>query len=381
MAEHLTRPTRRTITGGVASLREGARHETPQRPRVASRVGRTGTTRASGIVPYGSGDDGASEAGKMAAISVAGLVKRFGATRALDELDLMVESGQVHGFLGPNGAGKTTTLRVLLGLLRKNAGTASMLGLDPWRDAATLHRRLAFVSGDVSLWPNLTGGEVIDLLGALRGGLDPSRRSDLIERFQLDPTKKCRAYSKGNRQKVALVAAFASDVELYLLDEPTSGLDPLMMAVFQDVARERHAAGRTLLLSSHILSEVEALCDHLTIIRAGRTADTGSFEELRHLKRTTVVVETAAPLDGLAVVPGVYDASIAGTRAEFAVDHDDLNAGLEHLVALDVCALTTSPPTPEELFLRHYTDAPVDEDAARDETPASADRVLDEAVR
>ena len=238
MAEHLTRPTRRTITGGVASLREGARHETPQRPRVASRVGRTGTTRASGIVPYGSGDDGASEAGKMAAISVAGLVKRFGATRALDELDLMVESGQVHGFLGPNGAGKTTTLRVLLGLLRKNAGTASMLGLDPWRDAATLHRRLAFVPGDVSLWPNLTGGEVIDLLGALRGGLDPSRRADLIERFQLDPTKKCRAYSKGNRQKVALVAAFASDVELYLLDEPTSGLDPLMMAVFQDVVRE-----------------------------------------------------------------------------------------------------------------------------------------------
>jgi len=295
------------------------------------------------------------------AIAVAGLVKRFGATAALDELDLTVAAGQVHGFLGPNGAGKTTTLRVLLGLLRKDAGRASVLGLDPWRDAAALHRRLAFVPGDVSLWPNLAGGEVIDLLGSLRGGLDASRRAALIERFKLDPTKRCRAYSKGNRQKVALVAAFASDVELYLLDEPTSGLDPLMMAVFQDVVRERHAAGRTVLLSSHILSEVEALCDHLTIVRGGRTADTGSFHELRHLTRTTVVVETAAPLEGLALLPGVHDARIDGTRAELSVDHDDLNALLARLVALDVRALTTSPPTLEELFLRHYQDTPAGE--------------------
>ncbi len=228
------------------------------------------------------------------AISVTGLHKRFGRHPALDGLDLDVRAGEVHGFLGPNGAGKTTTLRVLLGLLHADGGAASVLGLDPWRDAARLHRRLAFVPGDVSLWPNLTGGEVIDLLGDLRGGLDPARRAELIERFKLDPGKKCRAYSKGNRQKVALVAAFASDVELYLLDEPTSGLDPLMMAVFQDVVREANASGGTVLLSSHILSEVEALCDRLTIVRAGRTADTGTFEELRHLTRTTVAVDTAA---------------------------------------------------------------------------------------
>lgn len=293
------------------------------------------------------------------AICTAGLVKSFGPTLALDHLDLTVEAGDVHGFLGPNGAGKTTTLRILLGLLHKDAGAASVLGLDPWRDAATLHRRLAFVPGDVSLWPNLTGGEVIDLLGALRGGLVPSRRAALIDRFQFDPTKKCRAYSKGNRQKVALVAAFASDVELYLLDEPTSGLDPLMASVFQDVVRESHAAGATILLSSHILSEVEALCDHLTIIRAGRRADTGSFEELRHLTRTTVVVETAEPLDALAELPGVHDASIDHTRAEFSVDDDELNGVLGHLVKLEVRALTTSPPTLEELFLRHYEDTAI----------------------
>jgi ABC-2 type transport system ATP-binding protein len=291
-----------------------------------------------------------------AAISVKGLDKRFGSKPALDGLDLAVEAGEVHGFLGPNGAGKTTTLRILLGLLRKDTGAASVLGMDPWRDAAALHRRLAFVPGDVSLWPNLTGGEVIDLLGALRGGLDRSRRADLIERFQLDPTKKCRAYSKGNRQKVALVAAFASTLDLYLLDEPTSGLDPLMMAVFQDVVREVNAAGGTVLLSSHILSEVEALCGHLTIIRAGRTADSGAFEDLCHLTRTTVVVETAAPIDSLAWLPGVHDATIDRHRAEFSVGHADLNRVLDHLVGLGVTALTTSPPTLEELFLRHYSD-------------------------
>jgi ABC-2 type transport system ATP-binding protein len=304
------------------------------------------------------------------AIAVDGLVKSFAKTLALDHLDLAVGAGEVHGYLGPNGAGKTTTLRILLGLLHKDDGGASVLGLDPWRDVAALHRRLAFVPGDVSLWPNLTGGEVIDLLGALRGGLDRSRRASLIERFQLDPTKKCRAYSKGNRQKVALVAAFASDVELYLLDEPTSGLDPLMMSVFQDVVREAHVAGRTVLLSSHILSEVEALCDHLTIIRAGRTADSGPLEELRHLTRTTVVVETAEPTEGLAKLPGVHDASINSTRAELSVDDDELNHVLEHLVTLDVRALTTSPPTLEELFLRHYKDAAVDEPQARPEETA-----------
>jgi ABC-2 type transport system ATP-binding protein len=233
------------------------------------------------------------------AILVSGLVKNFGTTRALDHLDLTVSAGEVHGFLGPNGAGKTTTIRVLLGLLRRDGGQVSLLGGDPWRDAVSLHRRLAYVPGEVNLWPNLTGGEVIDLLGLLRGGLDRSRRADLLDRFALDPTKRCRAYSKGNRQKVALVAALAADVELYLFDEPTSGLDPLMEAVFQDVVRELRAAGRTVLLSSHILSEVEALCDRVTIVRAGRAAESGSFDQLRHLTRTSVVVETSRPVDGL----------------------------------------------------------------------------------
>jgi len=308
------------------------------------------------------------------AISVTGLHKRFGRHTALDGLDLRVRAGEVHGFLGPNGAGKTTTLRVLLGLLGADAGAASVLGFDPWRDAATLHRRLAFVPGDVSLWPNLTGGEVIDLLGALRGGMDPARRAELIERFQLDPSKKCRAYSKGNRQKVALVAAFASDAELYLLDEPTSGLDPLMMAVFQDVVREANRAGATVLLSSHILSEVESLCDGVTIVRAGRTADSGSFEELRHLTRTTVAVDTAAPLDGLALLPGVHDAAVDGTHAEFSVGHADLNRALEHLVARGVRALQTSPPTLEELFLRHYADGAELVGPNADRVPPTGDR-------
>jgi ABC-2 type transport system ATP-binding protein len=289
-----------------------------------------------------------------AAISVAGLVKRFGTTRALDGLDLTVRSGEVHGFLGPNGAGKTTTVRVLLGLLRKDGGEATLLGGDPWRDTVALHRRLAYVPGEVNLWPNLTGGEVIDLLGRLRGGLDRQRRADLLERFQLDPTKKIRAYSKGNRQKVALVAAFASDVELYLLDEPTSGLDPLMEIVFQEVVRELRNSGRTVLLSSHILAEVEALCDRVTIIRAGRATESGTFEELRHLTRTTVVVETAEPIGMLSDLPGVHDARVDRTRAQFSVDTGELNRILEHLVEYDVRALTSSPPTLEELFLRHY---------------------------
>jgi ABC-2 type transport system ATP-binding protein len=291
-----------------------------------------------------------------AAISTSGLVKRFGATRALDRLDLTVWSGEVHGFLGPNGAGKTTAVRVLLGLLRKDGGEATVLGGDPWRDAVALHRRLAYVPGEVNLWPNLTGGEVIDLLGRLRGGLDRKRRAELLERFQLDPTKKIRAYSKGNRQKVALVAAFSSDVELYLLDEPTSGLDPLMEIVFQGVVRELRESGRTVLLSSHILAEVEALCDRVTIIRAGRAAETGTFDELRHLTCTTVVVETAAPIRGLRDLPGVYDLSIDQTRARFSVDTGELNRILEHLTEFGVRSLSSAPPTLEELFMRHYGD-------------------------
>ena len=296
------------------------------------------------------------EADATTAISTYGLVKDFGTTRALDHLDMTVLAGEVHGFLGPNGAGKTTAIRILLGLLRASGGRVTLLGGDPWRDAADLHRRLAYVPGEVNLWPNLTGGEVIDLLGALRGGLVTSRRAELLDRFQLDPTKQCRAYSKGNRQKVALVAAFASDVELYMLDEPTSGLDPLMETVFQDVVRELRGQGRTVLLSSHILSEVEALCDRVTIIRDGRAAESGTFDELRHLTRTTVVVETERPLDGLTRLEGVHDVSVGPDRARFSVDAWALNGVLRHLVELDVRSLTSSPPTLEELFLRHYGD-------------------------
>ena len=291
----------------------------------------------------------------MSAIAIAGLVKYFGSrTRALDGLDLTVETGEVHGFLGPNGAGKTTTIRVLLGMLRADAGRVVLLGGDPWRDAVALHRRLAYVPGEVNLWPNLTGGEVIDLLGDLRGGLDPTRRAELLECFQLDPTKKIRAYSKGNRQKVALVAAFSSDLELYLLDEPTSGLDPLMEAVFQRCINEAKDRGRTVLLSSHILSEVEALCDRVTIIRDGRAAETGTFAELRHLTRTSVVVDTAEPLEALTTWSGVHDARVHDRHAEFSVDPSEFNGVLERLVDRDVMSMTTSPPTLEELFMRHY---------------------------
>ncbi|MEI8409071.1 MULTISPECIES: ABC transporter ATP-binding protein [unclassified Kribbella] len=291
------------------------------------------------------------------AIAVSGLVKDFGPrTRALDRLDLQVETGEVHGFLGPNGAGKTTTIRVLLGLLRADDGHVTLLGGDPWRDSVGLHRRLAYVPGEVNLWPNLTGGEVIDVLGDLRGGLDSSRRDELLERFQLDPTKKIRSYSKGNRQKVALVAAFSSDVELYLLDEPTSGLDPLMEAVFQDLVQELRADGRSVLLSSHILSEVEALCDRVTIIRAGRAAESGTFDDLRHLTRTSVVVDTAKPLESVALWPGVHDARVHDRHAELSVDPGELNHVLAHLVDLEVRSMITSPPTLEELFMRHYGD-------------------------
>ena len=301
----------------------------------------------------------------VSAIAVSGLVKDFGPrTRALDHLELAVETGEVHGFLGPNGAGKTTTIRVLLGMLRADGGRVVLLGGDPWRDKVALHRRLAYVPGEVNLWPNLTGGEVIDLLGDMRGGLDPVRREELLERFQLDPTKRIRTYSKGNRQKVALVAAFSSTVELYLLDEPTSGLDPLMEAVFQEVVQELRAAGRSVLLSSHILSEVEALCDRVTIIRSGRAAETGTFEELRHLSRTSVAVDTAAPLASVSGWPGVHDARVRDGHAEFSVDPGELNHVLERLVDLDVRTMTASPPTLEELFLRHYGEEPTSDPEA-----------------
>jgi len=292
------------------------------------------------------------------AISVSGLYKSFGQTRALDGLDLAVARGEVHGFLGPNGAGKTTTIRVLLGLLRADAGTATLLGGDPWRDAVALHRRLAYVPGEVTLWPNLSGGEVIDLLGRLRGGLNPQRRKDLIERFDLDPRKKGHAYSKGNRQKVGLIAALASDVELLLLDEPTAGLDPLMEDVFRKVIVEQvRDNGRTVLLSSHILAEVEALCDRVSIIRLGKTVETGTLTQLRHLTRTSISAELAGHPDGLAGLPGVHDLRVEDHRVRLQVDSADLDTVLRHLTRFGVRSLTSQPPTLEELFLRHYEPA------------------------
>jgi ABC-2 type transport system ATP-binding protein len=305
------------------------------------------------------------------AISISGLVKTFGSTRALDGLDLSVKTGEVHGFLGPNGSGKTTTIRVLLGLLRADAGEVSLLGRDPWRDAVALHRRLAYVPGEVSLWPNLTGGEVIDLFGRLRGDFDRRRRDDLLGRFQLDPTKKTRSYSKGNRQKVGLVAGLVSNAELLLLDEPTSGLDPLMETVFQDCIREVKAEGRTVFLSSHILAEVEALCDRLSIIRLGRVVESGTLDELRHLTRTSISAETEGPAESVADLAGVHDFRIEGMHVQFDVDTDHLDAAVRRLGELGVRSLVSRPPALEELFLRHYGD-----ELAKEHSHANGDRDL-----
>jgi ABC-2 type transport system ATP-binding protein len=291
-------------------------------------------------------------------IEVSGLRKAFGRTRALDGLDLSVSPGEVHGFLGPNGAGKTTTIRILLGLLRADGGTARLLDGDPWREATALHRRLAYVPGDVTLWPNLSGGEIIDLLGRLHGGINPKRRAELVERFALDPAKKARAYSKGNRQKVALVAALACDAELLILDEPTSGLDPLMEAEFRSYIEQERGEGRSTLLSSHILAEAEALCDRVTIISAGRTVDSGTLAELRHLTRTSVTAELARPVQPDDVPPGVHDLDIQGSRLHGQVDTSALEEFMRWLAARGIRDLTSRPPTLEELFLRHYAVRP-----------------------
>ena len=290
-------------------------------------------------------------------IDIHDLHKSFGSTKALDGLDLAVTTGEVHGFLGPNGAGKSTTIRVLLGLLRADAGSVRLFGGDPWRDAAELHRRLAYVPGDVNLWPTLTGGEVIDLLGRLRGGLDERRRADLIERFELDPTKKGRAYSKGNRQKVALVAALASDVELLVLDEPTSGLDPLMEAVFTECIDDFKDEGRSVLLSSHILAEVERLCDRVSIIRSGRAVESGTLADLRHLTRTSVSAEVAASAHRASTAsPACTTSSSRATACSSRSTPTTSERRSTHSARLGIRTLTSQPPTLEELFMRHYGD-------------------------
>ena len=296
-----------------------------------------------------------------------GLVKTFGSVRALDGLDLEVASGEVHGFLGPNGAGKSTTMRVLLGLLRADGGRVRMLGGDPWSDAVELHRRLAYVPGDVELWPTMTGGEAIDLFARLRGRVVHARRDELCERFDLDPSKKARTYSKGNRQKVALISALVSDVDLLLLDEPTAGLDPLMEVVFQQAIAEAKGAGRTVLLSSHILAQVEALADRISIVRRGRVVESGSLADLRHMTRTTFEVQTERPAEELASLPGVSDLTREDGRVRFQVDGDRVQPVVQALAGLGVHALTAHPPTLEQLLMRHYGEDVTDEELGAEE--------------
>jgi ABC-2 type transport system ATP-binding protein len=290
----------------------------------------------------------------MKIIEINKLKKSYGRTKALNGIDLKISQGEVYGFIGPNGAGKSTTIRILLGLLRKDEGNITLLGGDPWKDSADLHRKIAYVPGDVNLWPNLTGGEVIDLLGKLQGSLNMKRRTQLLERFDLDPRKKCRTYSKGNRQKVAIVSAFSTDAELYILDEPTSGLDPLMELVFQECVTEIKRKGKTVLLSSHILAEVEALCDKISIIREGRIMESGTLADLRHLTQNSIIVDTSSPIMGLDHLPGVYSLIVQGNHAQFSLDTHELDNVLKYLQQFIITGLVSTPPTLEELFMRHY---------------------------
>ena len=284
------------------------------------------------------------------------LSKYYGKFQALNEVDLTVEEGEVYGFIGPNGAGKSTTLRILLGLLRKDGGVVRIMGQDPWHDAVKLHRRLAYVPGEVNLWPNLTGGEVIDLLGRLRGGFNSDRREELLEKFKLDPTKKCSAYSTGNKQKVALISAMVSDVELYILDEPTLGLDPIMEGVFRKCIKELQKDGKTVLLSSHILAEVESLCDRVSIIKEGKIIETGTFTELRHLTRTSMDVDSFQPITGLESMAGVHNLVVEGNHTHLSVDAEKIDSVLKHLTQFGVQSIISTQPTLEELFLRYYGD-------------------------
>ncbi|MBU9720902.1 MULTISPECIES: ABC transporter ATP-binding protein [Bacillaceae] len=290
----------------------------------------------------------------MSVLTVKNLTKKFGKFTALDGVNLEVNSGEIFGFIGPNGAGKSTTIRVLLGILKATEGDIKVFGKDAWADAVEIHKRVAYVPGDVNLWPNLTGGEVIDLFVKLRGSNNQSRREELIKKFDLDPTKKCRTYSKGNRQKVALIAAFSSDADLYILDEPTSGLDPLMENVFQECVMDVKKQGKSVLLSSHILSEVEKLCDKVGIIRQGKIIETGSLSELRHLTRTQILVDTKQPITGLSELKGIHEVIESEQGLSFQVDTEEMDEVMKYISQFSIIKIESAPPTLEDLFMRHY---------------------------
>lgn len=292
----------------------------------------------------------------MSVLQTTNLIKRFGAFTALDGVNIEVNKGEVYGFIGPNGAGKSTTIRILLGILKATEGEAKIFGMDVWKDAVDIHKRIAYVPGDVNLWPNLTGGEVIDLFVKLRGLTNKSRREELIKKFDLDPSKKCRTYSKGNRQKVALISAFSSDADLYILDEPTSGLDPLMERVFQECVLEAKAAGKSVILSSHILSEVERLCDRVGIIRKGKIIETGTLNELRHLTRISLLVETKQPITDLNEIKGIHGIEKKDRAFSFQVDAEELDSVIKYVSQFGILTLESAPPTLEDLFMRHYED-------------------------
>jgi ABC-2 type transport system ATP-binding protein len=288
-------------------------------------------------------------------VEINNLTKRFGKVEALKDVNLQVKEGEVFAYIGPNGAGKSTTIRVLLGILQATKGNVKVFGKDSWKDAVEIHKKIAYVPGDVNLWPNLTGGEVIDLFVNLRGSHDKALRQRLIKDFDLEPGKKCRTYSKGNRQKVALVAAFASEVDLYILDEPTSGLDPLMEQVFQACVMEQKKKGKNIFLSSHIMSEVERLCDRVGIIREGELVQTGTLDELRHLTRYTMSVTAEKAIEGLNSMPGVYELRDIPQGVSFSVDTDKMGSVISHLTRFDIKKLDSVPPTLEELFMQHYS--------------------------
>ncbi len=298
---------------------------------------------------------------EMAIIETNSLVKRFGKFTALNEINIDVNEGEVYGFIGPNGAGKSTTIKILLGILKATSGEARLFGRDAWKDAVDIHKKIAYVPGDVNLWPNLTGGEVIDLFARLRGARDKKRTKELLEKFNLDPSKKSRTYSKGNRQKVALVSAFSSDAELFILDEPTSGLDPLMEIVFQECVIEAKNQGKSILLSSHILSEVEKLCDRVGIIRQGEIIETGSLAKLRHLTRTHLIFQTSNVVPGLDSLKGVHELKADGGSISLKADAEELGAILQYISQFGISKLESMPPTLEELFMRHYKAAPKQE--------------------